>query len=141
MQGIQAAAIGRLAKDPELRRVKGGELAVLNFTLALEGQDDTHQWLRVSVWAERAEELAPKLHKDSEVYVEGRLTLATWTADDGTPRCGLNLSAWRCHILADFRPPRRKPRAKSGAGGRAATAAMAELAGAVDPEFDDDIPF
>jgi single-stranded DNA-binding protein len=34
------------------------------------------------------------LAKGVEVYVEGRLSLNTWTGKDGTQRTGLSVTAW-----------------------------------------------
>jgi hypothetical protein len=35
-----------------------------------------------------------RIGKGTEVYAEGKLTLGRWVGGDGTPRAGLNLSAW-----------------------------------------------
>jgi hypothetical protein len=34
------------------------------------------------------------LTKGAEAYVEGRLSMSTWKAKDGTQRTGLSVSAW-----------------------------------------------
>ena len=63
----------------------------------------------MTAW-EPSEELLEQLRKGASVYVEGKLTHGTWTAEDGTPRCGLNLSAWRVdvHGAIGKQAPRRE---------------------------------
>ncbi len=65
-------------------------------------------YLRVTAW-EPTEELLEQLRKGASVYVEGKLTPGQWTAADGSPRCGLNLSAWRVdvHGAIGKRAPKR----------------------------------
>ena len=56
-------------------------------------------WVRVSLWEELAEQMHDQLGRGDQVYVEGKLTLGQWTGQDGQPRSGLNVSAWKCAIL------------------------------------------
>jgi single-strand DNA-binding protein len=114
VNGIIACAIGRLGQDAELRYLQNGT-ALLTCSLAV--QDDRAaegtppQWLKVAVFGERAEALgeAAALTKGSEVYVEGRLKLSTWTGPNGEPRSGLELQARRVDVLGAIgrRAPRR----------------------------------
>lgn len=126
MQGIHVAATGKLGSDSELKYTSNGS-AVLSFSLAVAGgkEGEETQWLRVSVWAELAEELHRhgRLVKGAECYVAGKLRLDSWTGSDGQPRTGLSVSAWECvpmgvgkpkqaqHQPSDTRPMGARPQA------------------------------
>ena len=105
MNGLHCAATGRVTFDPEQRFTNTGK-ALVTFNIVV---DQGHTvateekaapapiYLRVTAW-EPSEELLEQLRKGAAVYVEGKLTHGTWTAQDGTPRCGLNVSAWRVDV-------------------------------------------
>jgi hypothetical protein len=65
-----------------------------------EGGEPT--WVSVAVSEEKARVLTG-LAKGVEVYVEGRLSLNTWTGRDGAERTGLSVSAWRVEVLGGLR--------------------------------------
>lgn len=102
VNGVIAAAIGRPGRGPELGYTPNGN-ARLSFPLAVEDakkcEGDETQWLRVSVWGERAEARSMKIRKGGLRYVEGRCKVRTWTAGDGTTRADLELSVRRCEAL------------------------------------------
>ena len=102
MNGLHAAAVGRPGRDGELKYTPSGT-ALLTFPLAVEvakkSDGDETQWLRVSVWGERAEALADQVKNDGLGYVEGRARVRTWTNQAGETKADLELSAWRCEPL------------------------------------------
>jgi single-strand DNA-binding protein len=103
MNGIHVATIGRVSSEPELKYTATAK-AVLNFSVGVfenrpNGDGAEATWLRVACWEQLAEDLAERLHKGDEVYLEGRLKLNTWTAQDGTERTNLNVSAWKVEPL------------------------------------------
>jgi single-strand DNA-binding protein len=113
MNGIHTAFQGTLGGDAELKYTATGK-AVLSLPVAVSenrpgGDGAEPTWVRVSAWEDLAERLADTLKKGSEVYVEGRLKLNTWTAQDGTQRTGLNCSAWKVEPLGAIgrRAPQR----------------------------------
>jgi single-strand DNA-binding protein len=90
MHGIHAAFTGRLGTNAELKYSKGDK-AWVAFSVAVDtGKDGEGEasttWVRVAVFGDKAEELAHKLPKGTEVYCEGRLSLGTWTGRDGSRR-------------------------------------------------------
>jgi single-strand DNA-binding protein len=106
MDGLQVAFTGRVGGDPERRFTSSGT-EVLQFSVlpADSKVSESPEWVKCLVFVEKPHELAAdRLAKGSEVYVEGRLRLGRWTAQDGSPRSGLNCNAWT------VQPPRR-PRA------------------------------
>ena len=113
MKGIEVAAIGRLGRDAELRHVKGGELALLAFSMVVDepaaGDDAAGTWLQVAVFGEKAEALAGKLPRGARVYAEGKLRLETFTGRDGKERASLKITASLVQPLAQIGQRRPKP--------------------------------
>ena len=124
MNGIRTAFSGRIGTEPEPRYTRAGK-ALLNFSVAVDQHTTATeeraapetQWVRVTCWDERAEELADVLKKGMAVYCEGRLTLHHWTAQDGTERHSLNVSAGTVQPLGAIggQAPKR-PAARVGKG-------------------------
>ena len=83
--------MGRLVKDPELRRTGSGT-AVTSVTLAVDRdfkeQDGTRKadFIDVVAWKGTAEMLAKYFTKGRMTVVEGRLQLRDWTDKDGNKR-------------------------------------------------------
>jgi single-strand DNA-binding protein len=59
-------------------------------------------WCRVVVWEELADQMSTQLHQGSLVYIEGRLRLDRWTAQDGMQRSGLSCSAWLVQAMGQI---------------------------------------
>lgn len=89
MIDIQCSFNGRLFRDAEFRLAKGGTLPMLTFSIPCGGKN----WLRVVVFKETAEQLRSELVKGTEVYVEGRLSVDTWTGKDSRDRTGVSVMA------------------------------------------------
>lgn len=83
--------MGRLVKDPELRRTGSGT-AVTSVTLAVDRdfkeQDGSKKadFIDVVAWKGTAEMLAKYFTKGRMAVVEGRLQLRDWTDKDGNKR-------------------------------------------------------
>ena len=98
--------IGNLTRDPELRYIPSGQ-AVATFTVAVnraytagtgEKKEET-SFIRVVVWARRAEVCNEYLKKGSPVCVEGRLQSRSWEAQDGTKRSMIEVVANNVQFL------------------------------------------
>ena len=98
--------IGNLTRDPELRYIPSGQ-AVTTFTLAVnrtymantgEKKEEVN-FIRVVVWAKRAEVCHEYLRKGSPVFVEGRLQSRSWDAPDGTRRSTIEVVAQNVQFL------------------------------------------
>lgn len=85
--------IGNLTRDPELRYTPSGT-AVCTFGLATnrswttqsgETKEET-EFHRIVSWNKLAELCSQLLSKGRKVYVEGRLSTRSWTAQDNTQR-------------------------------------------------------
>ena len=84
--------MGRLARDPELRRTQTGT-AVASFTLAVDrdmknkatGERAT-DWIDVVAWSHTAEFVSRYFTTGRMAVVEGRLQIRDWTDKDGNKR-------------------------------------------------------
>lgn len=104
MSQIECAFVGIVGVPPELKTSKAGK-AWTALSLRV-GDGDGPQWVRAAVFGDMAE-TAAKLAKGSSVYVEGKLSLNTWTAQDGSERHGLNVAATLVQPLGQI--GRRRP--------------------------------
>lgn len=84
--------MGRLAKDPELRRTQSGT-AVTSFRLAVDRDFKDKQtgaratdWIDCVAWRGTAEFVEKYFSKGSLAVVSGRLQMRDWTDKDGNRR-------------------------------------------------------
>lgn len=83
----QIILMGRLARDPELRRTQSG-LPVASFTLAVErdrsnkGQEKQTDFIDIVAWRNTAEFVSKYFTKGQLVAVSGRLQIREWTGDN-----------------------------------------------------------
>lgn len=83
--------MGRLTKDPELRRTGSG-VAVGGFTVAVDrdykpdGGERETDFIDCVVWRSTAEFVSKYFAKGSMVVVSGRLQVRNWTDKDGNKR-------------------------------------------------------
>jgi len=112
--------MGNLTRDPELRYLPNGT-AVATFTIASnrtyalpsgeKKQEAT--FMRVVVWARRAETCAEFLNKGSPVFVEGRLQSRSWEGQDGQKRSTVEVVAENVQFLG--RSKKQEAEAPAGA--------------------------
>ena len=113
--------IGNLTRDPELRYIPSGQ-AVTTFTIAVNRtylantgeKKEEVSFIRVVVWAKRAEVCHEYLRKGSPVFVEGRLQSRSWDAPDGTKRSTIEVVAQNVQFLA--RGGKQEPAAAEPSG-------------------------
>ena len=83
--------MGRLARDPELRRTQNGT-AVASFTLAVDrdykgasGERET-DWIDCVAWRQSADFVSRYFTKGRMAVVEGKLQIRDWTDNNGNKR-------------------------------------------------------
>ena len=83
--------MGRLTRDPELRRTGAGK-SVVNFSLAVDrdfkgqnGEKET-DWIDCVAWRGAAETVCKYFAKGRMMIVVGRLQIRDWTDKDGNKR-------------------------------------------------------
>jgi single-strand DNA-binding protein len=99
--------MGNLTRDPELRYIPSGQ-AVTTFTIAVNRtyasqsgeKKEEVSFIRVVVWARRAEVCNEYLKKGSPVFVEGRLQSRSWDAPDGSKRSTIEVIAQNVQFLS-----------------------------------------
>lgn len=72
--------IGRLTKDPELRKTGSG-ISVANFQIAVDGGKEETYFFPVIVWKELADTTMKFVKKGNRVGVSGRLTQRSYEKD------------------------------------------------------------
>ena len=116
---LKATVIGNLGSDPDMRYSASGS-PFLRFNVASnyrvrspEGEwQDRTEWVRVTVFGQRAESLSQYLKKGMRVYVEGRLEARPWTDQQGQIRSGLEVTA----LDVEFMSSRADDEARGGGG-------------------------
>lgn len=96
---LSAALIGNLGNDPEMKYGKSGA-GLLQFNVAVNQRTrvdgewtEKTEWVRCTVFGNRAETLSQYLKKGTRVYVHGRLEARPWTSQQGELRAGLEVVA------------------------------------------------
>lgn len=123
--------MGRLTRDPELRRTQNGT-AVTSFTLAVDrdfkntdGTKDT-DFIDVVAWRNTAEFVSKYFSRGRMAVVEGRLQLRDWTDKDGNKRRNAEVLANNIYF---------------GDAKRDADSGAARPTGFTEIEDDGDLPF
>lgn len=86
-----AIIMGRLTRDPELRRTNSGK-PVTSFTVAVDrdfaaqGQEKETDFIDCVAWNGTAEFVSKYFTKGSMIVVNGRLQLRSWTDKEGNKR-------------------------------------------------------
>jgi single-strand DNA-binding protein len=144
--------MGRLTKDPELRRTQSGT-AVTSFSLAVDrdfksqsGEKET-DFIDIVAWRQTAEFVSKYFTKGRMAVVEGRLQLRDWTDREGGKRRSAEVVADNVY----FGDSRRdgagdsgyapSPSSKAPAAGHAAAPADGHSDFAEIGEEDGELPF
>ena len=81
----KAILMGRLTRDPELRRTDSGK-AVCNFTVAINngyGEEQKADFVSCVAWNKTAEFVGKYFTKGRMIIVVGRIQTRTWEGQDG----------------------------------------------------------
>ena len=113
---LTASVIGNLGNDPEMRYTQSGT-ATLRFNVATNGRaknsdgqwEDRTEWVRVTVFGQRAESLNEYLRKGTRVFVYGRLDARPWTTKDGDLRAGLEVIASDVEFMSSRQDAQSEP--------------------------------
>jgi len=136
--------IGNLTRDPQLSYLPS-QTAVVDFGLAVNrrwtGQDGEQReetcFVDCRAFGRQAENINKYMTKGRQLFVEGRLTFNSWTAQDGTKRSRLRVTVERFQFLGG----------PSGAANSAVeTDESEQVTGKASPQTEqqinsDDIPF
>ena len=91
--------MGRLVRDPELRRTNSGK-AVTSFTIACDkpGKDSGASFIDCVAWEKTAEFINNYFLKGSAIIVEGRLESRQYETKDGQKRTVLEVVVTQGHF-------------------------------------------
>jgi single-strand DNA-binding protein len=135
----QCTFIGRLGRDPELRRTPSGD-AVVNISIAVgkswkdkntQEKKETTTWVPISFFGRTAEVVAEYCKKGSQVLVVGEFTVRPYKDKDGNDQKFTEIRGDRLQLLGS----------PGQGGGSAPAPAPRPQQKAQQGGFDDDIPF
>ena len=123
--------MGRLTRDPELRRTGTG-VAVASFTVAVdrdfggrEGGEKETDFIDCVAWRQTGEFVSKYFTKGRMIVVSGRLQIRSWTDKDGNKRRTAEVVADNCY----FGDSKRDGDSGSAFGGNSFSNAYAAPAG------------
>ncbi len=98
--------IGRLGRDPEVKRLENGAI-VAKFSVATsesyKDKEDNWQeqteWHEIVMWRFLAERAEKQLSKGKLVYIEGKLTHRKWEDSEGKKRSNTEVVAQSFRLL------------------------------------------
>ncbi|MBR2888982.1 MAG: single-stranded DNA-binding protein [Oscillospiraceae bacterium] len=113
--------MGRLTRDPELRRTGSG-IAVASFTVAVDrdfggrdGGEKETDFIDCVAWRQTGEFVSKYFTKGRMIVVSGRLQIRSWTDKDGNKRRTAEVVADNCY----FGDSKRDSNSDSNYGGNA----------------------
>jgi single-strand DNA-binding protein len=139
---LEVAFTGALGTEPELKTSAGGK-PYCNVAVAIANGEQT-VWLRVACFGEVAQDFAGRAHKGDRLAIEGRLTLNSYTAKDGSARTGFNVVASYVRLVEiGRRRPSRERRQKITTADVATPSRAVPTSGRGDlcNQLDDEVPF
>ena len=96
--------MGRLTRDPELRRTGSG-IAVASFTVAVDrdfggrdGGEKETDFIECVAWRQTGEFVSKYFTKGRMIVVSGRLQIRSWTDKDGNKRRTAEVVADNCYF-------------------------------------------
>jgi single-strand DNA-binding protein len=119
--------IGRLGKDPDFTVTTDGtpiakfSLAVNRYSRVKGERKEETDWYNIVAWRQLAEICEKYLHKGSKVFIEGRLELRKYTANDGSQRISVDVIASDMEMLDPKEPGTSGNYAASSSSPRSST--------------------
>lgn len=91
--------MGRLARDPELRRTNTGK-SVVSFTIACDkpGKDSGADFIPCVAWEKTADFINNYFMKGSPIAVEGRLTSRQYETKEGKKQTAIEVTVSQAHF-------------------------------------------
>lgn len=139
----KAIIIGRLTRDPEIRKTGGGD-PVANMSVATSEkwrdkstgeQKEKSEFHRVTAWGKLAEIAERYLKKGSQVYLEGQIQTRKWTDQSGQEKYSTEI------VLRGFNGTLAMLDAPQSGGGGYQEPEPQAGRGQQDDDMDEEIPF
>ena len=106
----KAILMGRLTRDPEVRYSQNNNLAVCNYTLAIDrrfarqGEEKQTDFIPIVTFGKTAEFCEKYFRKGQQVAVSGRIQTRTWDDNDGKKHYMTEVIAEDCYFADSKRP-------------------------------------
>lgn len=148
--------IGNVGRDPETRQLSP-DRKVVNFSIAVNDaytdrngvRHEKTEWFRIEFWNQKADIIEKYVRKGTQIFVEGKLSVRTYTDKDGKERYSLDVLGNDFTLLGGT--PREEQMASASTGnyssGNNYSAQPQSVSKDSDPplppagEGDDDLPF
>ena len=91
----EITVIGNAGQDPRANVTTTGK-DVANFTIAVNekhGENEKTTWFKVAAWNGLAKVVAEHVKKGRQLFVQGRVSLETWTDESGQLRADMVITA------------------------------------------------
>lgn len=101
----RVAIIGHLGRDPELKEVGDKDLASFSVAVSEKWRNkagesqETTQWFKCNCWSGLSKTAMNYLHKGDPVYVEGRLSIRSYTGKDGVEKTSVEINVSDLNLL------------------------------------------
>jgi len=125
--------MGRLARDPELRRTGSG-VAVASFTVGVERDFSDQQsgkkevdWIDCVAWRNTGEFVSKYFRKGNMIVVSGRLQIRSWTDKENNKRKTAEIVADSCYFGGGKKDSDSTGDTQGGSYGGAYSDTMAEI--------------
>jgi len=90
--------IGNVGRDPEVRQLSP-DRKVVNFSIAVNDaytdrsgvRHEKTEWFRIEFWNQKADIIEKYVRKGTQIFVEGKLSVRTYTDKDGKERYSLDV--------------------------------------------------
>lgn len=135
--------IGRLTKNPEVKSTNNGQMAVCNFTLAIDrpvkqGAEKQADFPRITVFGKQAENCGKYLAKGRQVAIQGRIQTGSYTSQSGATVYTTDIVAEKVQFI-DWGNDTQNAAPKPATANNSSATEVAPPTGFF--EDDDDIPF
>lgn len=100
--------VGRLARDPDLRRTGNGN-AITNFTLAISESKENTDFIDCRAFKQNAENLAQYKKKGDLIAVSGKIKKDVWKDQNGTTQSRTYVIANYIEYLANSKANEEQP--------------------------------
>ena len=98
---LKALLIGNVGKNPDIKQTSTNK-KFASFNVASTygtGNDAVTTWVTCEAWERTADIVEKYVTKGSQVYVEGRVKLDTWTDKEGNARTTLKMTVTELKLL------------------------------------------
>ncbi len=144
--------IGNVGRDPETRQLSP-DRKVVNFSIAVNDaytdrngvRHEKTEWFRIEFWNQKADIVEKYVRKGTQIFVEGKLSVRTYSDKDGKERYSLDVLGNDFTLLGGS--PREEQTTSTGGYSSGNAYSSQPVAKESDPplppagEGDDDLPF